>query len=280
MRRRAMTIAVSALLTTSPLLAGAARGQAPQAPSPPSTNAPPPSAGKPSVRIKSFSEMVVTSETPTQAGPAATNTAMKGASHAAAVPTWSFWIYNYVDGVFCRQRVTTRSEARAAGLVSYATQVDLPVCARAPTGQPQRGPDDAARDFWDLRVLPDPVLEVVPGYALTGKPVYLQIHGDPARSFDVDNPLGDDVAISADSTYEIDWGDHSPTRITTSQGGPWPDGDVTHTYTVVNSATTITVTQRWTASWRAGADGGQLDGLQTSATLTLPVTQLQAVRNT
>lgn len=203
-----------------------------------------------------------------------------GLPQAVPVPTWSFWIYNYIDGVFCRQRVTTRSAARAEGLKSYATQADLPDCATPPRAQPRPGPDDAARKFWEVRILPKPALEVVPGYALTGKPVYLQIHGDPARAFDVDNPLGDDVTISASSTYEIDWGDHSPTTRTSSQGGPWPNGDVTHTYVNVTPGTTITVTQRWSATWRAGASGGQLDGLQTTGTLTFPVTQLQAVRNT
>lgn len=195
-------------------------------------------------------------------------------------PTWSFWIYSYVDGAFCRQRITTRVVQRADVVRPYATwETTLPVCPRPPSDDQGRVPDELAQGFWDVRLLPSPVLETVPGFAITGKAVYLQIHGEPAKAFEVDNPLGDDVAITASSTYVVDWGDGSPPRTTTSRGGPWPSGDVTHVYTHTDPATTITVTQRWVATWAAGADGGVLQGLTTSATLTLAVSQLQAVRN-
>lgn len=197
---------------------------------------------------------------------------------SAPVPSWTFWIYNYVDGQFCRQRVTTRNPVRVGGLHAHATTQALPECARPPRSGPDPTPDDLARRFWDVRLLPTPGIEVVPDFAVP-KPVCLQIHGEPAKTFHVDNPLGDDVAITATSSYEIDWGDGSPWQTTTSQGGPWPSGDVTHTYTHMAPAATITVTQRWTATWAAGATRGTLDGLRTATSLALPVTQLQAVRN-
>ena len=150
----------------------------------------------------------------------------------------------------------------------------------APVGRtPAQVADEAARSFWDVRILPDPVLKVVPGYALTGKPVYLQIDGTREQRFEVANPLGADVAITAQSHYEVDWGDGSPRTTTRSNGGPWPDGDVTHTYTHVSPATTITVTQVWSATWTAGEASGNLRGLRTTGTLTMPVMQVQAVRN-
>lgn len=151
------------------------------------------------------------------------------------------------------------------------------MCARA-APEPAAAADELARGFWEVRVLPAPTLDVVPGYALTGKPVYLQIAGPRQRRFDVDNPIGTDVAITATSRYLVEWGDGTTTA-TSSQGGPWPGGDVTHTYTRAAPAVTVTVTQLWEASWSAGAAAGDLAGLRTSSTLTLPVRQLQAVRN-
>lgn len=196
-----------------------------------------------------------------------------------AAPSWSFWIYSFVDGEFCRQRRTTRVAAVAEQLRPYATySMALPVCARPAPGEPPPSTDDVARSFWDIRVLPSPTLKVVPDYAITGKPVYLQIGGPKDQRFDVDNPIGDDVAITAGSTYLVDWGDGTRTT-TASQGGPWPSGDVTHTYVDMAPGRTITVRQVWTAGWTAGPNGGDLADLQTTDTLVVPVTQLQAVRN-
>ena len=127
-------------------------------------------------------------------------------------------------------------------------------------------------------MLPDPVLTVVPDYAITGKLVYLQIGGPTDQHFDVHNPIGDDVRITATSRYVVDWGDGT-TVTTASQGGAWPRGDVTHTYERTSPGEPIRVTQEWTAHWTAGTGGGDLSDLRTSATLVLPVSQLQAVLN-
>ncbi len=98
----------------------------------------------------------------------------------------------------------------------------------------------------------------------------------------VDNPIGDDVTITATSWYVIDWGDptYPTTDVTRSHGGPYPDGDVTHVYTQTATRTQIKVMQRWTATWRAGAGTGTLEQLTTEAPpLDLEVRQLQAVRD-
>lgn len=197
----------------------------------------------------------------------------------SSTPTWTFWIFTAGDDGFCRQRVTTRVEAVAERMRPFATySMTLPVCPRPAPGDPAPAVDDLAREFWDVRVLPDPVLSVVPDYAITGKLVYLQITGPKEQRFDVDNPIGDDVAITATSEYLVDWGDGT-TATTTSQGGPWPAGDVTHTHIDTAPARTITVKQVWTAGWSAGSDQGTLSDLSTVATVRIPVTQVQAVRN-
>ncbi|MGH9179632.1 MAG: hypothetical protein ACRD0N_13890 [Acidimicrobiales bacterium] len=196
----------------------------------------------------------------------------------STVPTWTFWIFSFDGGQICRQRRTTTSREMADRLRPYAIPaMGLPVCAR-PAAEPAPADDDVARRFWDVRVLPSPALRVVPDYALTGKPVYLQIGGDRERRFEVDNPLGADVVITATSRYVVEWGDRATTS-TVSQGGPWPNGDVTHTYTHMAPEVTISVTQVWEATWSAGDASGTLEGLRTTSSLSLPVRQLQAVRN-
>ena len=62
-------------------------------------------------------------------------------------------------------------------------------------------------------------------------------------------------------------------------GRSLPNGDVTHVYTDTAERTTITVTQRWTATWKAGTRTGVLGQLTTTAPpLSLEVRELEAVR--
>lgn len=203
-------------------------------------------------------------------------------------PVYGYWAVAWAEGGFCRDRRYTYNQAEAdAYQYAYNRQVaeanglaQLPECPRTTPAAAPPSPGDVARDFWDVRRLPTPTLEVVPDYAVSGKRVYLTIQGAATAEFHVPNPLGGDVAIAATSRYTVDWGDGSPPTTTTSQGGPWPDGDVTHVYDVAGRSATIRVTQTWGATWSApGSAGGALDNLQTLGELTLRVEQVQAVRN-
>lgn len=140
----------------------------------------------------------------------------------------------------------------------------------------------AAATWQDVKSLPVPSLDIDPDHALAGKKVYLEIAGAQTWTETIDNPIGDDIVLTATSDYLVGWGDPrrpEPT-VTRSPGGPWPDGDVTHTYSDAAPKRTITVTQRWRATWSAGGQGGTLDRLATtSAPLSLEVRQLEAVRN-
>lgn len=151
---------------------------------------------------------------------------------------------------------------------------NIRVCPAAQPATPD--PGTLARSFWDVRQLPSPSLKVVPDYGIVGKKVYLQIGGDNAKRLDVPDPLGPPITISATATYVIDWGDGT-TGTTSSHGGPYPDGDVTHVYTQDASNITITVNEEWTASWSAGTAGGNLTGLRTTGSLPFRVEQVQAV---
>lgn len=201
---------------------------------------------------------------------------------------YAYWWVDYVEGGFCRDRRYTYNQAEAAAYdYAYNRQVaeangfvQYPDCPRNPATPAPPTPGELARSFWDVRHLPSPTLEVVPDYAVTGKRVYLTIKGAPTATFTVPNPIGGDVAIAATSRYVVDWGDGTPPTTTTSQGGPWPNGDITHVYDGAGSTRTITVTQQWSATWSApNTAGGALDNLQTLGTLSLRVEQVQAVRN-
>lgn len=212
------------------------------------------------------------------------------AAPRTALPRSFYWDLEWLpNDQFCLRRRSTTNKAVADGAAdarwyrSFATANGGTYTECPATAPPERRPrpdtaDDAARQFWDVRILPDPGLKVVPDYAITGKTMFLQITGPAQQRFQVDNPLGDDVTVTATSRYVVAWGDGTTTT-TSSQGGPWPDGDVTHTYTDVTPGALITVTQVWSAHWTAGSDAGDLADLRTAGTLTLPVTQLQAVTN-
>jgi hypothetical protein len=159
-------------------------------------------------------------------------------------------------------------------------------CPRRATSPPAAAPDGesiAAAAWEQVENLPVPTLDIEPDYAITGKKVFLQIHGPTTWTTTIDNPIGDDIKLSATSHYVVDWGDptYGDKTVTESQGGPWPEGDVTHVYTHTSKRTLIRVTQRWTATWEtAAASGGVLPELTTEAPpLELEVRQLQAVRD-
>ena len=205
-------------------------------------------------------------------------------------PRFVYFTLEWFEGNrFCLRRHSTTNEAKAkasvAGgdLAAFAqradgiVEIDCPARPR-PVADPVLATDDLVRSFLETVTLPSPTIEIVPGYAITGKRVYLQIGGPRTATFTVPNPLGPAVGIDVTSDYLVDWGDGT-TIITSSQGGPWPGGDVTHTYERTSPRTTIAVVQRWTAHWVAGDDQGPISGLRTEARRDLRVTEVQAVRN-
>lgn len=179
------------------------------------------------------------------------------------------------DEAFANQKGPRESEVR----FDEATGASRPSCPEAPAPAPAT----VAAEVWrHVEDLPVPALDIQPDFAITGKAVYLEITGARAWTRTIDNPVGDDVVITATSDYSIDWGDptYDYPDVTTSQGGPYPDGDVTHVYTDRTPRTEIRVTQRWKATWRAGSATGTLDQLTTQANpLPLEVREIQAVRD-
>lgn len=138
----------------------------------------------------------------------------------------------------------------------------------------------ATQLWWDAEHdLPKPTVWMAPGKAITGLEGCLEIGGPATYSAQHPNVFGMDITLTANSTYDIDWGDGSVTRATTNRGGACDEGGtLRHAYQYVGDKT-ITVTQHWTASWSAGnGTGGTIaDTLETVGTLRLPVFEIQPV---
>jgi hypothetical protein len=172
-------------------------------------------------------------------------------------------------------RAALDAEARLLRLLRNS-----PLCPASAPVPARVSPGAVALALWRERVkLPPPAPRIAPGWGIVGKEAYLEIGGerDPGPwTFDA---LGYTITIVARSRYEVDWGDGSGAHGLTSQGGPWPTGEITHPYQV-DGAYRVTVRQQWTATWSAtnGEQGAIDEGLQTVGALEFPVRQLQAVR--
>jgi hypothetical protein len=131
--------------------------------------------------------------------------------------------------------------------------------------------------------LPDPLLHIAPGYAVTGLPAFVDIEGPQEIPYGPVTRLGWTVTMGITSEYGVDWGDGTVVRVD-SQGGPWPDGDVWHNYMWADADNVVTVRQYWVASFRAEGYGRVVTGdltnpLITQAALPLAIREIQAVLN-
>lgn len=134
-----------------------------------------------------------------------------------------------------------------------------------------------AEQFWQTIPLPVPKPAVPPGFAVTGKPAYLVTHGTttPPAWSDA-TPLGQ-LTVTARGTYQVSWGDGAQSGPFVTEGLPYPDGTISHTYDNVGRVT-LTVTEDWTATWTLGPASGTLQQLRTVGRIAgLPVEQIQAV---
>ncbi len=177
------------------------------------------------------------------------------------------------DGGLCWQPETggtrTLGDVRAEIGRYHHNGNDLDACPATPPDPRQLLPG-----AWDqVRPPPPAPLQVDPGWALTGMPAYLEIGGpNPANR----TLLG--FAISMYPRYVVHWGDGATTDAGSSQGGPWPDGDVTHTYRDAGHVQIVVE-----AYWHARVPALDLNlpelAVPSRAQLDLQVRQIQAVRN-
>lgn len=145
--------------------------------------------------------------------------------------------------------------------------------------RPAASPAAVARQVIEEFLPAPPVPEIDPGYAITGKPSYLETKGDlrpPTQSRPT--ALGD-IEVTFTGRYVVDW-DDGVKETFEFEGEPWPDGRIRHTYTDVGHYNVV-VSIEWTADWRIGTTTGQIStGLASVARIdNFEVRQLQAVRD-
>jgi hypothetical protein len=163
----------------------------------------------------------------------------------------------------------------------YANMADsyppCPQAARQPGETvPVETPRMVAARFWEQVPLPKPAPSIAPGRAITGKLAYLETNGEITHTYTNDTTFGP-LHIVAKGSYTVDWGDGETSGPHEFEGKPWPNGRITHDYLEIGSYD-IVVTERWTATWRVGGEGGNLRTLQTTGRIAgFPVEQLQAV---
>lgn len=135
-----------------------------------------------------------------------------------------------------------------------------------------------AGQMWQRAASPPPPtpLAVSPGKALAGLRAYLEIGGEVPATETLATPIGS-LTFTMTPRYVVSWGDGETTS-TSSQGGPYPSGDITHVYRDAGD-TTITVDAYWRATWTLAGAGGSLPELAvpTSGSLDLPIEERQAV---
>lgn len=154
-----------------------------------------------------------------------------------------------------------------------------PLCSGSPRPSGKPTPGAAAALAWsDTKNLPHPTVWMAPGKAITGLEGCLEIGGPSTMPIDYPDVFGMAIHIdAATSNYLVDWGDGTTTETTDRGGACDKGGKLRHTYQYKGNKT-ITVTQRWTATWSAGSASGAItDVLETVGTLPLDVFEIQPV---
>jgi hypothetical protein len=156
--------------------------------------------------------------------------------------------------------------------ISTLTQVPCPATAPPPPSASQ-----LAQAWVQSAHLPSPTLVIAPGHAVTGLTAFLQIASHSPWTATFSDPIRNDTisASCAATGYDIDWGDGDRTA-TTSTGGPYPNGDVTHVYQYAALQVTVGVTEHWSCAWSDQVgDSGTIGGLSSAGTLPLEVREIQ-----
>jgi hypothetical protein len=170
-------------------------------------------------------------------------------------------------------RRAMEAEARAVQL--FASYNTCPGVQRPPPG-----PRTIAREVVESFLPSPPSPEIAPGFAITGKPAFLETKGNLHPQQETRATELGPITVTFTGRYVVDWGDGTPTTRHDLEGQPWPDGSIVHTY--VNAATyNVIVAIEWRADWQIGTIQDRItDGLRSETRINnFEVRQLQAVRD-
>jgi hypothetical protein len=128
--------------------------------------------------------------------------------------------------------------------------------------------------------LPFPEPSIAPGWALTGMPAYLEVGAPATFSDTVDgDALPVTIEFDATATYRVAWGDGHVSEHASS-GGPWPEGDIVHTYADALDRTVV-VTPVWSVTASGAGQTFSFPEVElVGSEFELPVREMQSVRTT
>ncbi|MGH2697411.1 MAG: hypothetical protein ACRDIW_10520 [Actinomycetota bacterium] len=271
--RRSLTLAVVMAVTAPALGAGVVEAQ--QATRPPSN-----------ARADSdYASVIVTNPGATAPGSATSRRKVGSAPQVEPEHTMSA---NRVrvrpDGTPCRYTATLRSDTPFTvtdqlidhDVATFLAAERLPTCDRAGS---VLSPEAVALPFVRSIPLPVPRPHIAPdGTNITGLSAFLETNGALLHRVGPEPTELGPIEVVATGAYYVDWGDRSPEAGPFAfEGGPYPNGRITHTYRYTGTYT-VTVSEVWSAQWRLGADSGTVGGLLTQASIPLEVFEIQAVR--
>ena len=176
--------------------------------------------------------------------------------------------WRYVAATTPEEAERLREEGREAFLDMYDLIIvrefpDVDVDVDCPGDVAAAVPAVVLRDAVRASVvgqLPRPEPRVPPGFALAGLEMYLDSGPSHGLSFEQTDritvgPFSFDVDIEATGQTTVDWGDGTPPITYDVPGGPYPDGQIRHTYRDA-STVTVTVTDTWVIDFQATTAGG------------------------
>ncbi len=142
-------------------------------------------------------------------------------------------------------------------------------------------PGQLAEVAWYQVDLPELHPQIAPGWMLVGKPAFLET-GPPADLSTTVGTIVGDIVLEAGGAVYVDWGDAHAERTGLvgpheGPGGPWPDGAISHVYQH-RGTYELTVERRWAGTWTHGGVTRPLPVREQAASFTLPVEEVQAIR--
>jgi hypothetical protein len=179
------------------------------------------------------------------------------------------------------QTLQMMADARLDGVVNFWCD--------AAAAEAMQTPNVLANGFVRRIPLPEPELEIDPGFALTGMPAYLVIGNQDG--FTVIEALAGWGAMQVTFTpdaFEVDWGDGTVEQITDGRTGVSWNGpaaqQISHVYADsdrhrgVDGNTVVTVSSTWSAEWSVAGFAGTVNGMVIDEAFDLPVREYRAVR--
>ncbi len=146
---------------------------------------------------------------------------------------------------------------------SYPYCIDKVVTTQTPPTNPAMNVNIVRYEI--TRSLPIPKPSFDPPFTLVSVPAFLSSGATLSDHLDLSTPIGRVIA-DATGTLDINFGDGTSDLSTNLLGGPYPTGNITHTWSNTGCYL-VDVTVDWTVLYQTPNGTGQINGLTTDATI-------------